>query len=693
MPTSQPSSRLLHGLHHAATEHECAALKTTQKLLTSAQWCVENRWLWQQPHLVRKDVLIKMLEHRMPLNHIDVYVVTDVLFETLCNAHDVFSSTNTSSIPEDDVNLFDVSPNTYSLLLTKITDAQLPVEQLRFALHAVLQQMWRLLVGTETCPARMVFTRAHVLLFYERMVTQLVRTTDNDPTHERFTCMVTELAEMFKPLRKRNTAPSQMRSYRATCLRKIYRMLVHTVFGFLCHRGRFAELDVLFHHNRTYLTRVVRTWLVSINAADVEQMWATCTHVRAHCIANVFKLETTFRTNPALWSKCETHSDTGVSALTTCEDADLLAHWTRTVKEHVAKTSATPDAPIQPRHLMQLMRKYALSTQRKLLVQLFRVFATLPDPVRSEPFHVFVRKHSKYVLRVTSCDESALRYYIEHTTDHVTLLTTLCPLLRANKSHFGKWLLVCDAFPLAYLTKLTTRTHQQLDKHLSESPVNTTTHSSVQVVMNGAMSRTLRQYRAVLHEVLQHPLGQTEEPVNELLHAVSSLVKHHRLRLRATDVRTFRHFVRCVLVLWAMQRAPVVSNTNEPPDADGYTCTTTAPEDCTCAICYNDVDAPFHVLPCGHVFHTDCMLKMVQHSSQALHELDYVCKCPYCMKPLLTKETIYEDGIDLNVRRLLVWLYDAHNSSTYAALMSEDSVSNSTSSDSETSDATSVASL
>jgi len=216
--------------------------------------------------------------------------------------------------------------------------------------------------------------------------------------------------------------------------------------------------------------------------------------------------------------------------------------------------------------------------------------------------------------------------------------------------------------------------------------------------MNGAMSRTLRQYRTVLHEVLQHPLGQTDESVDELVHAVSQLVRHHRVRLRVTDVRMFRHFVRCVLVLWAMQRAPVVGDTDHSsaPDADGYTYTTTSPEDCTCAICYNDVDAPFHILPCGHVFHTDCMLKMVQHSPQALHTLDYVCKCPYCMKPLLTKETIYEDGIDLHVRRLLVWLYDVHghSSSAYAALMGEGNAADgsNTSSDSEVSDTSNTSS-
>ena len=642
------------------------------------------------------------------------------------------------------------------MLLQRACRNDLSLNQLRCVTRSVLQNMWRLLL-TE----HLIFTRSHVVMLYERLNALLVFWSSPTPSPQQspqppattpFRELIITLAKVYKPFR--NTRhPPQVRAYRLSCLRKIHRVLMTTLFKHLSHRGHYADLDTLFEFNCRDVLPSFRQWLPSLDANDAQTVWTTCTSIRNYCQTNAIRLHTLLHQSPAIWALCQPQLNQALFQLSICPLPEMMQYIHTHLQTMMFATTS----------IHTLLRSFTSKQQRRILFAMMWWMChqstadiapvhtdTPPVPDEDEdddnddagvssagvssggvvpvcscpetvgklyqdvreamktadgdakaseydehsgaalsttPFSAptytllchYFKNHMRSVLRITKSAPYVVLYYLRQSepntasyTHYRTFLFTLvCPLLNTTPISLSRWVSVCEEIPLGVFRALTAKTHETLTRyktHNYETLMDGLQNGSIAIHSKTLqMCQALRQFDRTVARLLDYPIDMNTtvhnpnashhnaKDIAALVDILHRFITHHKLMVETRRVPGIVQLVKCALLLYDLEwLTPTVhtSETGSPaPDADGYYTTyisststpsasstpsiSSASSNCTCAICYNAVNAPFKRLRCGHVFHTECLFRTVQLATLPSPSPNAcVCKCPYCMQPI-----------------------------------------------------------
>lgn len=618
------------------------ALKARYVRLGDSGWFRENRWLYQAPTETRVAVLLRFAHFRLSIRQMDLELFLRTLFHHI--------STQPELPKSGYAKLLQLTPNTFGMLLNKACAADIPTAVVQRVMRAVLVHMWQQLLKDT-----LVVTRSHALLFYERLHTLFIYWTTPEGS-ATFTGIVETLAEVMRPFRG-TASVGEYRSYRVACLRRIHRVLIGAVFVHVSSRGHYADLDVLFAHNRGQLVSVLRHWLASLHATDVDRVWTTCAAVRAYCLHNVFRLQPVLQSTPALWSRCAANVHADALRLSDCASEDVVP----TLHANLARTGGP---------LAKLLQQFPPHTQRRVVRAVVRwvclhpypgedwgVVVAVADAEEESPapapappvpptetatlrqqLRAFLKTHVRSLLRITQTAEYLVRFYLMLTHDHHTVFTCVCSPTKLVPKTLQRWVDIAGAIPVEALESVASRAVAQMRSiHALATSATTTAATDAALASDEVvfvrMLQTLRWFDRDISRVLQHPLdvarGLTPAVLQSLFRHLDYLVTDSEewlSQLPTAQHQGISRLVRCVLIAFIMEHS-----TEKVPDDGEALC---------CAICYEHTDAAFHRLPCGHTFHAACMFQTVQLAQWASFPTAHLegsggpARCPYCMQPV-----------------------------------------------------------
>ena len=578
-----------------------AELKHTFQKLTASMWYAENRWLARAPLHVQINVILRFAHYRIPTMKLELQMIIDTLFQYLCT-HDEQNA-------EQCTRLFNLSPHTYSGILHRACkSSELSADMLCRVIRTVLENTWRLILQEY-----LIFTRSHVVMLYERLTTLFI-TWSSPGGSKAFEALVTTVSSTFRPYRN-TRQPIQARAYRVTCIRRIHRVLITTIFNNLCCRGHYKDADTLFGHNRVHLAPLLRQWLPSLDAEDVAKMWSECIHIRAYCQDKVCKLDYLMTECPVLWEQCYLSVDEDMRALTTCSSSKIIHHLCKCV----SRTGKT---------ITQLLIQFSVKTQKRFILEFMRWTCSYVQDVRNgitdiditavqdeiervtettdgggggggdgdgdgdgdndggsggsggmvetDGVHMsaaetysqltsFFERYARTALRKTHAPMYLLRYYSVCKYNRTALFLSVCPAWTFTEKHLTKWFELYPTVPVHAFHHLTNHVSRHLDQHQPEMPAHheqEPSNSGSETMYSNDMTtlrvcQVLRQYNKQLHLLLKQPLDWKVgiEPQNlfTVIHTLSRFISTHGALLNLYNVSGIHRLVRSLLVAFHMQ--------------------------------------------------------------------------------------------------------------------------------------------
>lgn len=636
-------------------------VRQTLQRMTKSDWHAQNRWFVRSVLDTKMAVLRRFAQYGVPTRNLEPQIIIDTLFDFLC----ICDSTQA----EQCALLFDMTPHTYSGMLHRACNPQLSDDNLCRVVRTVLLSTWKIL------QEHLIFTRSHIVMLYERLRT-LFLTWSAPKGSATFQALVGAVTDTFQPF-KNTRQPAHLRAYRVTCLRRIHRVLITTVFNNLCYRGHFKDADVLFQHSRQQLVPLLKHWLPSLDHSDATAVWRDCVHIRTYCQQNVCRLDTLLVKCPVFWTRCKQHSGKSLLldmltapecelAVRMCDCAALLqkplmpllqqfalymqrrilralVQWMcekRTAELHAIKGPG--DQP--PEHLFggvqqQLAESNACSTeqpaaQQSTGMEMGSAYQQNSSPQEmNDAINTLLCRNMRTLLRLAGMSHYLISFYLALGHRPEQVFGMVCPVWRCTPSHLRRWLQAQPSIPLCAYDQLTEHVAKLMDTTIRQTvwtsggPPSPMEAEAMTETRHLRMAQILRQYDRQLHMLLQRPLDMSVSTLNAwatpAIRTVGRLVATYNAHIATAYMPGLVLLVKCLLMTYHMHYRTVVIPSHH---------------DCTvdCAICYNAVQTPLRQLQCGHVFHTECMVQTVQLAMQSgFTTSTCLCKCPYCMQPVV----------------------------------------------------------
>jgi hypothetical protein len=337
---SEGSAEAGDGVESSAARHTLpVSYRQTLQCMTKTDWYVENRWVSRSDVRTQLAVIRRFAHYGIPTRKLELQMVIDAVFEHMCECDNADT--------EECAQLFDLTPHTYSGMIHRACNKALSTERLCRVVKVVLVNTWKVILKDH-----LIFTRSHVVMLYERLNTLFLTWSEADGS-QAFRSLVLTVSETFRPFQN-TRQPAHPRAYRVTCLRRIHRVLITTIFNNLCCRGHFRDADELFAHNRLPLVPLLKHWLPSLDAEDAGHAWNVCDNIRVYCQHNVCRLNASLVRCPVFWENCKRDDNVQIMEMLTCPTEELAARMCDSV--HLLQK--TP---------LQLLQQFASHVQRRIL--------------------------------------------------------------------------------------------------------------------------------------------------------------------------------------------------------------------------------------------------------------------------------------------------------------------------------------
>ena len=500
-----------------------------------------------------------------------------------------------------------LSVRTYSLLITHVyrncDDMDSLYKMSKILFSGIVEQI-------VICP--LLFHRGQFMIFYEKLFNVLLDITQFSGS-QKFQCFVKCLVYM------KQCMCGQLSGYRVNMFKKFYSALIISVFKHICIHNHLEDMDYLFASHRTTTRGIVQKLVVDASHEDTLMLWKRCPQIREYCKVSALKWSE-LKTNATLWTLCIDTIDSELLSIQNVSSIDELS----------TIISYSKNSTKQALHFLQ---RYSRVTQRQiidLMIQCVETKTINKAEIQSDttifPFaSSFLTKHMKQVLAVYNHEKPIMQFYCTQGMSSLALLTNLLQITTMSESSLVAWSELYGEVPLPFFSHFFKKISACAKIHLKRN--NNVKLRSMFKNMDETIRRLLK-------------CGCCEwQHCESVLKVYIAFVKCFHASLFPVyqiTMHEFWRFGRCITMANYMQQSPSVSHL--PPLQ-----TSTTPQlhtSCSgppiCTICYNtneNDETPFHQLPCGHVFHMDCMVQMIQHAplNNNVHVLGV---CPYCKTPL-----------------------------------------------------------
>ena len=550
------------------------------------QWITENKWFIQQS-FDKKSVLLQNMERlRLNFSKIDSKTLVGVYYTMMKQHAQQGSALQHLSLPV----------RTYSLLISHVYRMEEDIVLLMRMSHLLLCGMVEQIVLSP-----LLFHRGHILIFYEKIFSVLLEITQplGSP---RFKCFIECLMNMQQYMR------AQLTGYRVNIFKKIYNGLIVSVFKHLCIHNHLEDMDTVFVYNRMTTRGMVQKIVIEASPDDALALWKRCAHIQAYCKDNALKWSE-LKTNTTLWNLCKDCIDHELLSLQgVCSEDRLRTLMTYTNKNTKQTLCVLQKYPrVTQRQIIHSMLQYTFSKQhsKDTATDALYLFVNL-----------FLKENMKYVLVVNNYDKAIMEFYVQEGYSSSVLLNHLLQITTLPEKSLIIWSQLYGEIPLTFIAQL-------LKKVTTCATIHVKRNNTIKLrSMFKSMDNTLRKlfqcgYCKWLHA--EHILG-----------VYLNFMKCFHESLHQCTIDNVLRLGRCLTMACFMQQLPTIAQTSS--------------ETHTCAICYNDDEAPLHALPCGHVFHGDCMIKMIQHASLNNHP-HVLSACPYCKTPLKPVPNVHHQTV------------------------------------------------
>ena len=575
--------------------HEKHALMKTHKKMKDMQWITENKWFIKQPFEKQSILLQQIQDVGLSLTKIDAKTLVDVYYG-LMKQH-----VKQSTLPPQ----LALPVRVYILLISHVyrdcEDMDL--------LYKMSKILFRGIVG-QIVTNPLLFHRGHILIFYEKMYSVLLDITQISGS-PKFHCFVQCLVYMQQCMR------AQLYGYRVNMFKKIYSALIISVFKHLCIHNHLEDMDHVFASHRVTTRGMVQKLVVDASNEDTLMFWKRCPQIREYFKVNVLKWSE-LKKNVMLWTLCKDTIDSELLSIQNVSSVDglsiIISYSKNSTKEALHLLQRYPR--VFQRQIINLMIHCVEKTINKTEIQSDTIFHFASS---------FLNQHMKQVLMVHNNEKSIMKFYHNQGFSSLTLLNNLLQITTLSEKSLVAWSELYGEVPLPFFSYFFKK-------------VTTCAKIHVKRNNNAKLRSMLKNINETIRRLLKCGCCEWQHCDSVLSVYIAFVRCFHapHVSLNQCIVHEFLRFGRCITMASYMQQSPSASHL--PPLQ-----TSATPQPHTlylgspvCAICYNTDETPFRQLPCGHVFHMDCMVKMIQHAplNNSVHVLGV---CPYCktaIKPL-----------------------------------------------------------
>ena len=659
------------------TTDETIEIIKQSKQLSAEDWVKENRWLLHQTRCVKQNILVQFHALGLALSKIEMNILVDMLYD-YCMTDSMSTSDHERFVA------FKLPIRSHNMLLKKIytryheennhTDqcAQKQNQNENQNQNQNIKTLTHQNVHEATCNvfqnvislmthSQFIFQRGHLLFFYESLFTLYYELSDIYG-HSSFVTLSECVACIPSLLRQ-----SALTGYKLSMFKRIHKTIILSLFKSLCIYGHFKNIDTLFHYHRVILRGKVQKWILHISKEDASAVWTSCEHIKQFCMDNALKWRQLRTMKSPIWTLCLPSVCPELLHIEETDDCPLNALY---------KLSHNN---IQQLHMM--LKTFTKHTHSKIILNIVQFLKPSANKNKQGSnyeqeqeqeqdhttkitsfYHNYMIHYQKSCLTICENNPSLIMFYSQQGQDPETILCSFIKVVSISEKHLQQWCNVHHSIPLIFFKHIIQRVSTCL--HIQQKK-NTD--------LNNKSLRLLNALNTMLSNVMKFDIHQynTHHIVLECIYTFLQSFKDY--------VSLYRPSILCKLICYVvcicfMEQLPtthedaIESNKNKNTIqilSNEYTHVHEKGDDdvpCEqqCAICYNDITAPLHVLPCGHVFHTQCIAQSIQYSSYHKKDFSYITKCPYCMKPILPKETMLNECSTASTSFISVakWLYE-----------------------------------